>query len=361
MRVTAQPPSVQPPAGLPAEERRQPAELGAGHTRVLLARARQVPRMPRRYRLLASPHAWHHTTHTPPSVSRIWMEHMEAQGALPQCSAAWPWPWPLPLPALPSPSHRWLLPNADTPWAPLFPHVGASPVLMQSCAAARAAYRLPRTAAQFASAVQPADRVPGDAHPRGAAEQPLRRAAGKSSRGCAILCRAVQWCAVQYCADDGPGLCPIPYHEDRGVFPGPATCRGPSAPPRLPRGAPYALRCCCAVTPLVGPGRLSPPRPPSCTRAARPQARMRGRGHTCMHACAPTSSSPVPPLPPCSPSKNNPKPPPAPQEMLDMLRDHQNNYHNVRLEWIVIWLIVVEVVVGLFELLGLFGLVGHEG
>ena len=30
----------------------------------------------------------------------------------------------------------------------------------------------------------------------------------------------------------------------------------------------------------------------------------------------------------------------------------QNNYHNVRLEWIVIWLIVVEVIVGLFELLG---------
>ncbi|KAG2487156.1 hypothetical protein HYH03_014268 [Edaphochlamys debaryana] len=50
------------------------------------------------------------------------------------------------------------------------------------------------------------------------------------------------------------------------------------------------------------------------------------------------------------------------QEMLDMLRDHQNNFHNVRLEWIVIWLIVVEVVVGLFELLGLFGLVGtHAG
>ncbi|KXZ41525.1 hypothetical protein GPECTOR_415g269 [Gonium pectorale] len=48
------------------------------------------------------------------------------------------------------------------------------------------------------------------------------------------------------------------------------------------------------------------------------------------------------------------------QEMLDMLRDHQNNYHNVRLEWIVIWLIVVEVVVGLFELLGLFGLVGRD-
>ncbi|KAG2435195.1 hypothetical protein HXX76_007278 [Chlamydomonas incerta] len=48
------------------------------------------------------------------------------------------------------------------------------------------------------------------------------------------------------------------------------------------------------------------------------------------------------------------------QEMLDMLRDHQNNYHSVRLEWIVIWLIVVEVVVGLFELLGLFGVVGKQ-
>ncbi len=24
-----------------------------------------------------------------------------------------------------------------------------------------------------------------------------------------------------------------------------------------------------------------------------------------------------------------------------MLRDHQNNHHNVRLEWIVIWLIAV--------------------
>lgn len=48
------------------------------------------------------------------------------------------------------------------------------------------------------------------------------------------------------------------------------------------------------------------------------------------------------------------------QEMLDMLRDHQNNHHSVRLEWIVIWLIVVEVVVGVFELLGLFGIVGAE-
>ena len=25
------------------------------------------------------------------------------------------------------------------------------------------------------------------------------------------------------------------------------------------------------------------------------------------------------------------------QEMLDMLRDHQNNFHAARLEWIVIW------------------------
>lgn len=47
-------------------------------------------------------------------------------------------------------------------------------------------------------------------------------------------------------------------------------------------------------------------------------------------------------------------------EMLDMLRDHENNHHSARLEWIVIWLIVVEVVVGLLEVLGLFGLVGQH-
>lgn len=46
--------------------------------------------------------------------------------------------------------------------------------------------------------------------------------------------------------------------------------------------------------------------------------------------------------------------------MLDMIRDHQNNHHNSRLEWIVIWLIVVEVAVGLLELLGLFGMYGKE-
>lgn len=43
------------------------------------------------------------------------------------------------------------------------------------------------------------------------------------------------------------------------------------------------------------------------------------------------------------------------QEMLDMLRDQQNNAHMSRLEWIVIWLIVVEVIVGLFEVAGLLG------
>eukprot|EP00890_Picochlorum_soloecismus_P004186 jgi/Picsp_1/4769/NSC_02137-R1_protein len=50
------------------------------------------------------------------------------------------------------------------------------------------------------------------------------------------------------------------------------------------------------------------------------------------------------------------------QEMLDMLRDHLNNDHTARLEWIVIWLILVEIVIGVFECLGIFGLVGtkHE-
>ena len=45
-------------------------------------------------------------------------------------------------------------------------------------------------------------------------------------------------------------------------------------------------------------------------------------------------------------------------EMLDMLRDHQNNSHTARLEWIVIWLIVVEVIVGLFECASILGWVG---
>lgn len=46
-------------------------------------------------------------------------------------------------------------------------------------------------------------------------------------------------------------------------------------------------------------------------------------------------------------------------EMLDMLRDHQNNSHTARLEWIVIWLIVIEVVVGLFECASILGWVGE--
>jgi uncharacterized Rmd1/YagE family protein len=34
------------------------------------------------------------------------------------------------------------------------------------------------------------------------------------------------------------------------------------------------------------------------------------------------------------------------QEMLEMVRDHQNNQHMSRLEWIVIWLIVAAVSAG---------------
>ena len=48
------------------------------------------------------------------------------------------------------------------------------------------------------------------------------------------------------------------------------------------------------------------------------------------------------------------------QEMLDMLRDHRNTEHSAHLEWIVIWLIVVEVIVGLFECASILGWVGHE-
>ncbi|GLC65501.1 sporulation protein rmd1 [Pleodorina starrii] len=45
------------------------------------------------------------------------------------------------------------------------------------------------------------------------------------------------------------------------------------------------------------------------------------------------------------------------QEMLDMLRDHKNNSHAARLEWIIIWLLMVDVILMLFQLLSLFGLV----
>ena len=40
------------------------------------------------------------------------------------------------------------------------------------------------------------------------------------------------------------------------------------------------------------------------------------------------------------------------------LRDHSNNAHTSRLEWVVIWLIVIEVVVGLFECASILGWVG---
>ncbi|GIL62527.1 hypothetical protein Vafri_16738 [Volvox africanus] len=45
------------------------------------------------------------------------------------------------------------------------------------------------------------------------------------------------------------------------------------------------------------------------------------------------------------------------QEMLDMLRDHKNNSHAARLEWIIIWLLMVDVILMLFQLLSLFGFV----
>ena len=48
------------------------------------------------------------------------------------------------------------------------------------------------------------------------------------------------------------------------------------------------------------------------------------------------------------------------QEMLDMLRNHQNNSHTARLEWIVIYLIVIEVIIGIFECLSIVGLVGKH-
>ena len=47
------------------------------------------------------------------------------------------------------------------------------------------------------------------------------------------------------------------------------------------------------------------------------------------------------------------------QDLLDMLRNHQNNSHTARLEWIVIWLIGVEIVIGVFECASILGWVGH--
>ena len=49
------------------------------------------------------------------------------------------------------------------------------------------------------------------------------------------------------------------------------------------------------------------------------------------------------------------------QATLDMLRDHQNNEHSSSLEWIVIVLIVIEIVIGLFEIAGILGWGGGGG
>ncbi|EFJ48325.1 hypothetical protein VOLCADRAFT_91114 [Volvox carteri f. nagariensis] len=48
------------------------------------------------------------------------------------------------------------------------------------------------------------------------------------------------------------------------------------------------------------------------------------------------------------------------QEMLELLRAQEENRHGNRLELVVIWLIVVEVVLGFFELLELFGVIGPK-
>ncbi|KAG2484146.1 hypothetical protein HYH03_017028 [Edaphochlamys debaryana] len=51
------------------------------------------------------------------------------------------------------------------------------------------------------------------------------------------------------------------------------------------------------------------------------------------------------------------------QELLELLRAQEENRHGTRLELVVIWLIVVEVVLGVFELLEMFGVIGipHGG
>ncbi|GFH23387.1 DUF155 domain-containing protein, partial [Haematococcus lacustris] len=37
------------------------------------------------------------------------------------------------------------------------------------------------------------------------------------------------------------------------------------------------------------------------------------------------------------------------QEMLDIVRSHQNNFHSARLEMIIIWLLLVDVILMLFQ------------
>ncbi|KAL6756554.1 hypothetical protein V8C86DRAFT_2647323 [Haematococcus lacustris] len=48
------------------------------------------------------------------------------------------------------------------------------------------------------------------------------------------------------------------------------------------------------------------------------------------------------------------------QEMLDIVRSHQNNFHSARLEMIIIWLLLVDVILMLFQLLSLFGFIGRS-
>ena len=48
------------------------------------------------------------------------------------------------------------------------------------------------------------------------------------------------------------------------------------------------------------------------------------------------------------------------RDLLEVLRDHQNNEHSSMLEWIVIVLIVVEIVIGLVEIAGLVGWFGSD-
>ena len=48
-------------------------------------------------------------------------------------------------------------------------------------------------------------------------------------------------------------------------------------------------------------------------------------------------------------------------DTLTMLRDQQNHWHGERLEWIVILLILIEVVVGVIQLLSSFGYLGGKG
>lgn len=47
-------------------------------------------------------------------------------------------------------------------------------------------------------------------------------------------------------------------------------------------------------------------------------------------------------------------------ELLDIMRQFQNQKHGARLEWIVIWLILLELVIGIFEVASIMGWLGHH-